>query len=69
MEVPSNSGFGKSVITELVPYELGGTAQFVFSPEGILCRLDIPGEWWAPVAIKKVRANKKCRTAENNPWR
>jgi PAS domain S-box-containing protein len=46
--VPSNSGYGRSVITELVPYELGGTAHLVFSPEGVRCRLDIPAKWLAP---------------------
>jgi len=47
LEVPSNSGYGRSVITELAPYELGGTAHLVFSPEGIQYRLEIPAEWWA----------------------
>ena len=47
LEVPSNSGYGRSVITELAPYELGATAHLVFSPEGIQYRLEIPAEWWA----------------------
>ena len=45
VEVSSNSGFGSSVITELVPYELGGTARLVFSPEGVRCQLEIPAKW------------------------
>jgi two-component sensor histidine kinase len=65
VEVPSNSGFGTSVITKLVPYELGGTAQLVFSPEGVRCRLDIPGEWLAPAANNGQEV-VACRTAENN---
>jgi PAS domain S-box-containing protein len=52
VKVPSNSGYGRSVITELVPYELGGTARLLFSPKGVLCRLDIPAEWLAPPANK-----------------
>src|SRR5262249_38660596 len=44
---PTNSGYGKSVITELVPYELGGRASLVFPREGVRCRLEIPAEWLA----------------------
>jgi two-component sensor histidine kinase len=53
VEVPNNSGYGRSVITELVPYELGGTARLVFSPEGVRCRLDIPAIWLAPAATEQ----------------
>jgi PAS domain S-box-containing protein len=52
VEVPSNSGYGSSVITELVPYELGGTARLVFSPEGVRCQLEIPAKWLARPANK-----------------
>jgi len=56
VEVPQNkSGYGRNVITELVPYELGGTARLLFAPEGVRCRLEIPGKWLAPV-VKKSRA-------------
>jgi hypothetical protein len=41
------------VITELVSYELGGTARLLFSPEGIRCRLDIPAIWLAPAATEQ----------------
>ena len=50
--VPSRSGYGSSVITELVPYELGGIARLLFSPEGVRCRLEIPAKWLAPSASK-----------------
>jgi PAS domain S-box-containing protein len=50
VKVPSNSGYGRSVITELVSYELGGTACLQFSPEGIRCQLNIPAIWLAPAA-------------------
>jgi two-component sensor histidine kinase len=45
VQAPSNSGYGSSVISGLVPYELGGEARHVFSPEGVQCRLDIPAKW------------------------
>jgi PAS domain S-box-containing protein len=44
---PNKSGFGTSVIEELVPYELGGKARILFSAEGVRCRLDIPAKWLA----------------------
>ena len=59
VEVPSNSGYGSSVITELVPYELGGTARLLFSPEGVRCRLEIPAKWLARPANK---SQSKSRT-------
>ena len=53
VEVPKDkSGYGRSIITELVPYELGGTARLAFSPEGVRCRLVIPAKWLAPKADK-----------------
>ena len=63
VEVPeTKSGYGRSVITELVPYELGGTARLLFSPEGVRCRLYIPGKWLAPVPNKT-----RGRSITNNP--
>ncbi|MFZ0852859.1 MAG: PAS domain S-box protein, partial [Hyphomicrobiaceae bacterium] len=53
VKAPSNSGYGRSVITELVSYELGGTARLLFSPEGIRCRLNIPATWLAPAATEQ----------------
>ena len=37
--------YGSSVITDLVPYELGGTADLVFGSEGVRCRLSVPADW------------------------
>jgi len=51
---PSQSGYGTTIIRELIPFELGGAAELSFDPEGIRCRLEIPGEW----------ASKDRRTAE-----
>jgi two-component sensor histidine kinase len=42
VEARRKSGFGTSVVRELIPYELGGTVDFSFAPEGIRCRLEIP---------------------------
>jgi two-component sensor histidine kinase len=53
VKAPSGSGYGRSVITELVSYELGGTARLLFSPEGVRCRLDIPAIWLAPAVTEQ----------------
>src|SRR5262249_32675166 len=47
---PAGAGHAKSregagVITDLVPYEVGGTADFPFHPQSGCCRLTLPGEW------------------------
>jgi PAS domain S-box-containing protein len=36
------SGYGTRVIRELIPYELGGTVDLVFAPEGVSCRIEFP---------------------------
>ncbi len=43
---PSNSGYGMSLIREVIPYELGGTADFAITPEGARCKLEIPVDWF-----------------------
>ena len=43
--VRAKSSYGSSVITDLVPYELGGTADLQFAAEGVCCRLTLPAEW------------------------
>jgi PAS domain S-box-containing protein len=42
---PTRSGFGTSVVHELVPYELGGSVDLVHAPEGVSCKLQIPAHW------------------------
>jgi PAS domain S-box-containing protein len=42
---PTRSGFGTSVVRELIPYELGGTVDLMHLPEGVHCKLEIPSRW------------------------
>jgi PAS domain S-box-containing protein len=42
--VPAKSGFGTSVIRDLIPYELGGTVELEFAPSGVLCIIEIATE-------------------------
>jgi two-component sensor histidine kinase/integral membrane sensor domain MASE1 len=45
------SGYGTSVITDLVPYELGGTVDLNLAPDGVRCRLQIPPKWMGGDAL------------------
>jgi PAS domain S-box-containing protein len=42
VETPKTSGYGTSIVHDLIPYEFGGTVDVSFAPEGIQCRLEIP---------------------------
>jgi two-component sensor histidine kinase len=39
---PSKSGYGLDVVRSVIPYELGGTVDHVFAPEGARCQMEIP---------------------------
>jgi two-component sensor histidine kinase len=43
--LPTRSGYGTSVVRELVPYELGGTVDLMHLPEGVRAKLEIPAHW------------------------
>src|SRR5215813_10212751 len=38
--------YGTSTICDLIPYELGGTVDFVLAPDGVRCHLEIPSDWF-----------------------
>ena len=42
---PGATGYGTSVICDLIPYELGGAVDYELTREGARCRLEIPGKW------------------------
>ena len=42
---PNVTGYGTSVIRDLIPYELGGAVDYQLAREGARCRLEIPGQW------------------------
>jgi PAS domain S-box-containing protein len=44
---PARSGFGTSVVRELVPYELGGSVDLMHPPEGVRCKLQNPAHWFS----------------------
>jgi PAS domain S-box-containing protein len=42
---PGPSGYGSSVIRDLIPYELGGSVDYALAPGGVRCRVEIPAKW------------------------
>jgi PAS domain S-box-containing protein len=42
---PNSSGYGTSVIRDLIPYELGGAVSYELAREGARCMLEIPARW------------------------
>ena len=45
VKVSGALGYGTSVIRELIPYELGGTVDYLLAPAGVACLLEIPAKW------------------------
>jgi PAS domain S-box-containing protein len=45
VEVPKKSGYGTSVIRDLLPFELDGIVDYVLAPDGVRCTLQIPAKW------------------------
>ncbi|HEY1243463.1 MAG TPA: PAS domain S-box protein [Hyphomicrobiaceae bacterium] len=41
---PAQPGYGTSVIRDLIPYELGGTVELEFNPNGVRCTIEIAVE-------------------------
>src|SRR5262249_21936230 len=39
---PQKTGYGTSIIRDLIPYEFGGTVDLTFAPLGVQCRLELP---------------------------
>jgi PAS domain S-box-containing protein len=40
--VPGRSGYGTSLIRDLIPHELGGKVELELAPTGVTCRIEIP---------------------------
>jgi PAS domain S-box-containing protein len=49
VRAPSQSSYGTEIVRELIPFELGGTAELAFAGDGVRCRMEIPTEWISSV--------------------
>lgn len=45
--VSTRTGYGTSVIRDLIPYELGGAVDLSFASGGVSCRIEIPSRWFS----------------------
>ena len=41
----SNFSYGTSTIRDLIPFEFGGRVDLTLAPEGVRCRVELPGDW------------------------
>jgi PAS domain S-box-containing protein len=48
---PCSSGYGTSIIRELIPFELGGAVDLVFAADGVRCRMELPASWIGMTAM------------------
>ncbi len=53
------TGYGTSVIRDLLPYELGGTVDYNLAPDGACCTIEIPGKWLVMHPQKPVDASNR----------
>lgn len=51
VEAPSHSGYGTSVVRDLIPYEIGGTVDLVFAADGVRCKIGVP---FGPKGVRHV---------------
>src|SRR5262249_9620623 len=45
-----HSSYGPSTIRDLIPFEFGGTVELTLAPEGVRCRVELPGDWLGDTA-------------------
>jgi two-component sensor histidine kinase len=63
---PNRSGYGTSVVRELIPFELGGTVDLVFAADGLECRLELSADWVSTPSSSK-DASQELLTASADP--
>jgi two-component sensor histidine kinase len=42
---PRKASYGARTIRNVIPYELRGTVDLAFAPEGVQCRVELPANW------------------------
>ena len=60
--IPRASGYGTSIIRDLIPYEFGGTVNLVFALEGVRCRVELPADWLSDAAADPVSGSSWAST-------
>jgi two-component sensor histidine kinase len=66
---PVQSGYGTSVIRDLIPYELGGTVELEFRLDGVRCRIEIAVECDVGLAILRTASDALQSMGDHDPHR
>jgi PAS domain S-box-containing protein len=62
VQTPRKSGYGTSVIADLIPYELGGAVDLAFASDSVQCRLEISADWVTKASQLNASPNGVCST-------
>jgi PAS domain S-box-containing protein len=63
---PGKSSYGTSIIRDLIPYELGGTVDYVLAPGGVRCRLELPTAWLSREGELAATTNARASPRQGN---
>ena len=56
---PGKSSYGTSTICDLIPFEFGGTVDLTHAPEGVRCRVELPGDWISTSGDKAISPTRR----------
>jgi PAS domain S-box-containing protein len=63
VSAPSASGYGTTIIRDLIPYEFGGRVDLVFALQGVRCHVELPADWLSDAAADPV-SGSLCASIE-----
>ena len=63
---PRKSSYGTGIIRDLIPYELGGTVDYVLAPGGVRCRLELPAAWLSSEGELAAASNAHASSRRGN---
>jgi PAS domain S-box-containing protein len=64
---PNPTGYGTSVIRDLIPYELGGAVSYELAREGARCTLEVPAKWLRRRTVGGVRSQFPRESPARHP--
>jgi PAS domain S-box-containing protein len=63
---PRKSSYGISIIRDLIPYQFGGTVDYVLAPGGVRCRLELPAAWLSSEGELAAAPNARASSRRGN---
>ena len=72
--------YGTTTITDIIPYEFGGTVDLVMAPDGVRCRVELPASWLSDASEpilrpapphsdnRNINALKQPLLHDSKPW-